>query len=239
MVVMPVYNEIGNIAPLISSFSKVREKIPSFDVQICFVDDSSPDGTGDAIRSHMDDNKWINLLRRDEKNGLGEAYLAGFSHVFENFDPDYIGQMDSDLSHDPFSIIEMTEHLKTGSDVVIGSRYIRGGRIEGWPLSRKIISRGGNAFARIVGGISGVKDCTSGFRIIKTENLRACLERDSIPVSGYSFLIHLLSSLIKTGSGVSETPIIFRERVHGESKLGNGDIREFISSVSKLRFRGG
>ncbi len=236
---MPVYNESENIIPLISSFSIVRESLQDFEIKLCFVDDSSPDGTGNVIRSQMVEMDWIDLLTREEKNGLGEAYISGFEHVFEKFDPDYIGQMDSDLSHDPKAILHMAEFLRSGSDVVIGSRYVRGGKIVGWPLSRKIISRGGNAFARIVGGISGVKDCTSGYRIIKSKKLKKCLDNEAIPVSGYSFLIHLLSSLIRSNCSISESPIIFKERVYGESKLGNGDIREFISSVSKLRFSKG
>ena len=152
------------------------------------------------------------------------------------FSPDYIGQMDSDLSHDPNSILEMVEHLDKGSEVVIGSRYVKKGRIEGWPISRKIISRGGNNFARFIGGIKGVRDCTSGFRIIKSSKLRQCIEEGMIRTSGYSFIIHLLHSLISKGCLISEVPIVFRERIHGESKLGNGDITEFIVSVSRLRF---
>jgi len=236
MMVMPVYNEIGNIQPLIQSFSSVRDEIENYSLEICFVDDNSPDGTGNEIKKQIKNNKWIKILERGEKDGLGEAYLSGFRYVLGEFSPDYIGQMDSDLSHDPNSILEMVEHLDKGSEVVIGSRYVKKGRIEGWPISRKIISRGGNNFARFIGGIKGVRDCTSGFRIIKSSKLRQCIEEDMIRTSGYSFIIHLLHSLISKGCLISEVPIVFRERIHGESKLGNGDITEFIVSVSRLRF---
>ena len=239
VIVMPVYEERGNIDPLIESFASVREQIPNYSIELCFVDDNSPDGTGDAINNWSEQFEWVSLVRRDRKTGLGDAYLSGFGHVIEHFDPEFIGQMDSDLSHDPRTLIEMVKHLENGSDVVIGSRYTAGGGIEGWPLSRRIISRGGNTFARFVGGISGVRDCTSGFRLIKTDNLKRCLSNGLIPTSGYSFLIHLLYSLISIDSKVTEAPMLFKERVNGQSKLGNGDIREFITSVSRLRFSKG
>lgn len=237
LMVMPVYNEIDNIQPLVESFTLIRKKLEKHSLEICFVDDNSPDGTGKEIKKQIKDNPWIYLLERKEKNGLGEAYLSGFRHVLERYNADYIGQMDSDLSHDPNSIFDMASHLEEGSQVVIGSRYVSGGRIEGWPLSRRIISRGGNTFARYVGGLKGVKDCTSGFRIIRSSILKDCIKEGMIPTSGYSFLIHLLHSLISKGCPISEVPIVFRERIHGESKLGNGDIIEFITSVSRLRFK--
>ena len=237
IMVMPVYNEIGNIQPLVQSFSPIRDELENYSLEICFVDDNSPDGTGNEIKKQIKTNKWIKILERGEKNGLGEAYMSGFQYVLDNFNPDYIGQMDSDLSHDPKSILEMAAHLDKGSEAVIGSRYIRKGRIEGWPISRKIISRGGNTFARFVGGLKGVRDCTSGFKIIKSSKLRECIEEGMFPTSGYSIQIHLLHSLISKGCSISEVPIVFRERIHGESKLGNGDITEFIVSVSRLRFK--
>ncbi len=235
--VMPVYNERENIRPLVKTFTSVREKLEKFSLEICFVDDNSPDGTGAEIKELIASNKWIHILEREGKNGLGEAYMSGFRHVLDRYNPNYIGQMDSDLSHDPNSIFDMASHLTGGPDVVIGSRYVRGGRIEGWPISRKIISKGGNSFARYVGGLKGVKDCTSGFRIINSSILNDCIREEMISTSGYSFLIHLLHSLISKGCCISEVPIVFRERIHGESKLGNGDIYEFITSVSRLRFR--
>lgn len=237
VMVMPVYNEVENIAPLVDSLSSAREKLSQHSLEVCFVDDKSPDGTGEEISSLAKNRPWIKLLSREEKNGLGEAYLAGFHHVLTNLNPDYIGQMDSDLSHPPESIIGMEIKLNQESDdVVIGSRYVKGGRIEGWPLSRKIISKGGNKFARYIGGLKGIKDCTSGFRIIKSSKLKESLNGNIILTSGYSFQIHLLHSLLSNGCRISEVPIVFKERIHGESKLANGDIREFIISVSKLRF---
>ena len=238
VMVMPVYNERENIPLLIEKFSPVRNRISDFSIEICFVDDDSPDGTGTVISELSEVHGWVHLLHRDEKEGLGMAYLAGFDYALEHLDPDFLGQMDSDLSHDPEVIISMVKCLEAGSDVVIGSRYTNGGGIEGWPLPRRIISRGGNIFARYIGGISGVKDCTSGFRLIKSDKLRTCLSSGMIPTRGYSFQIHLLSSLIDSESVVTEVPMVFKERVHGQSKLGNGDVREFISTVSRLRFSG-
>ena len=107
VMVMPVYNEVENIAPLVDSLSSAREKLAQHSLEVCFVDDNSPDGTGEEISSLAKNRPWIKLLSREDKNGLGEAYLAGFHHVLTNLNPDYIGQMDSDLSHDPKSIIGM------------------------------------------------------------------------------------------------------------------------------------
>ena len=237
MMVMPVYNEKENILEMISNISEARGASKNWDLQVLFVDDSSPDGTADEIREIMKSEEWISLLERPEKEGLGVAYINGFRHALEIFSPDYVGQMDSDLSHNPTDITPMMESLSNGSNVAIGSRYTSGGSIQGWPLKRRVISRGANLVARIFGGIIGVKDCTAGFRIIESSLLRKALDSTEIPVVGYSFQIHLLHALIANGAKVGEVPIIFKERVNGISKLGNGDIFEYFFSVSKLRMK--
>jgi len=237
MMVMPVYNEKENIGQLIENISSSREGADQYDLQILFVDDSSPDGTADEIRSIMGKEEWIHLFERPSKDGLGIAYLEGFRHAMENYSPDFIGQMDSDLSHSPTYIDPMMGILSNGSNVAIGSRYVRGGGVEGWPMKRRVISRGANFVARFFGGIKGVRDCTAGFRIIDSDLLRKALGSTEIPVVGYSFQIHLLHALQANGGKVKEFPITFKERVNGISKLENGDIVEYFLSVSKLRMK--
>ena len=235
VMVLPVYNEADNIEAMIESLDKSRKDLDNCNLIALFVDDSSPDGTGELISKISQKYEWVKLHVRKEKQGLGKTYVDGFSFAIKNLSPQYIGQMDSDLSHDPKFLVPMLSSIRDGSDVCIGSRYVRGGGVEGWPFSRKVISRGGNAVARVLGGIWSIKDCTSGFTIMRYEAVQKAL-KSPIDVDGYAFQVHLKNSLKSSGSVISETPIIFRDRIFGESKLGNSDIAEFFFSVLRLRF---
>tara|TARA_B100000963_G_scaffold98599_1_gene85170 strand:- start:79 stop:894 length:816 start_codon:yes stop_codon:yes gene_type:complete len=233
IVVIPTYNEIDNVPILIDKFKQVI-KHSQMEILLLFVDDSSPDGTGKEIEKISKDLEYIGLRTRTEKNGLGMAYLDGFESAI-NEGADYIVQMDADLSHDPTLVLEFQNKISEGFDVVIASRYIKGGGVVGWPLKRKITSRGGNLYAKIMVRLDNVKDCTSGYRAINSKFVREILKKKNKFSGGYVFQIELLSQFITAGARVQEVPMIFKEREHGHSKLGSVQIIEFIRKLFLYR----
>ena len=210
LVIVPTYNERENLASLVQQLLE----IPS--LKILVVDDASPDGTGAlADDLAMRSGGRVLVLHRSGKRGLGRAYVDGIREALGT-DADVICQMDADLSHRPVDLMTMLQAAQT-SDLVIGSRYIPGGRIVNWPLRRRILSLGANAYIRLICWLA-VCDCTSGFRCWRRETL-ARLPLNSIDSEGYAFLVQLLWEAIRSGCAISEVPITFVERELGASKL--------------------
>lgn len=233
-IVIPTYNERENIQILIPQIEEIfQQNGLATGGKILVVDDSSQDGTANVVTEFMARYTNLFLVERREKGGLGSAYIAGFRYALETLGADIIFEMDGDGSHDPKDITRFLAELKNGADVVVGSRYIAGGVIPKWTVSRRLISRGGNFFARIVAGLP-LHDCTSGYRAIKAKTLRE-IDLEEVCADGYAFQISLLHALVKAKARIKEIPITFRERRFGESKLGNGDIREFFFTACKLR----
>jgi dolichol-phosphate mannosyltransferase len=227
IVVIPTYNEIGNIHQVIN---KVLEAEPK--INILIVDDSSPDGTGEAVKKIQHKNKNIFLLERVEKTGLGDAYLAGFKFALEK-GYQYIFEMDADLSHNPAEIPNFLKAIET-NDLVLGSRYIKGVNVVNWPLRRLLLSYFANVYTRFVTGMP-VKDATGGFKCFRREVLES-LDFDKICSSGYGFQVEMTYKAWKKKFSIKEIPIIFIDRVYGESKLSKKIMWEAIFLVWKLRF---
>ena len=210
----------------------------SIDAIILVIDDNSPDQTAEKVKELMSEYSKLDLLFRTEKEGLGKAYIAGFQHAISKYNPEFIFEMDADLSHPPEVFPQMLNMLKSNkADLVIGSRKIAGGGTENWGIHRKIISGGGNLYARLMLGISP-KDVTSGYRGFRSSFLKQ-IDLDSIDSGGYSFqieLVYLTANLLKAKTG--EVPIIFIDRKHGKSKLGILDIMEFFLEALRLAFFG-
>lgn len=193
------------------------------------VDDRSPDGTAAAVRRLPAFGDRVRLLE-GEKRGLGAAYVRGIRYALERMGAEVVVQMDADFSHDPRQLPQLLAHIGRGGDLVIGSRYIRGGRILHWDRRRRLLSRLGNLLARGATGMVTVRDCTSGYRAIRASVLRQIpLER--IRVQGYAFQVALLLRARLGGAAVREYPIHFAERVEGHSKLGWRDILEFALHI--------
>ncbi|MBN2367914.1 glycosyltransferase, partial [Candidatus Woesearchaeota archaeon] len=167
VVILPTYNERKNIRIIIPKIQKQFSKIKRYDMHILVVDDNSPDGTAEEIRKMQKKSRKLHLLSGSKK-GLGVAYQRGFSYALEKLKADVVFEMDSDLSHPPELIPEFIREIDAGNDVVIGSRYIKGGDTPDWNFLRRAISKGGNFFSRVVAGMHKIKDCTSGYRSIKT-----------------------------------------------------------------------
>jgi dolichol-phosphate mannosyltransferase len=233
-VVVPTYNEAANISALLHAVLAVDDDLSEWDLCVLVVDDESPDGTGDIVSDIARNEPRVSLLS-GPKRGLGSAYLRGFSHVRENMDVDAVVQMDADFSHAPDDIRRLLTELAGGDDVVIGSRYVAGGEIDGrWSWHRRLLSRCGNLFARHVAGLRPVNDCTAGFKAITMQALDNALPF-RFNVQGYVFQVALLHYLEITGARIREIPIVFSERQQGSTKLGIKDIAEFFVQVWSLR----
>ncbi len=210
LVIIPTYNEIDNIQLLLPELMKLEH---AFEVLV--VDDSSPDGTADFVKSYSEKNQRVHLLVRKQKNGLGQAYLAGFKWGLENNFKALV-EMDADFSHRPLDLMVLLNELDT-QDVVCGSRYVPGGETVNWGLIRKIISRGGSLYSRFVLGYP-VQDWTGGFNGWRSEVLEK-IGLDQIQSNGYSFQIELKYKAQKNGYKIKEVPIRFEDRRVGESKM--------------------
>ncbi|HIH17832.1 MAG TPA: polyprenol monophosphomannose synthase [Nanoarchaeota archaeon] len=234
-IVLPTYNEKECIEPLLKSILTISGRLSGFDTHILVVDDNSPDGTADVVRWYIKKYKNVHLLA-GEKNGLGVAYVRGFNYAINKLKADVLFQMDADLSHNPHLIPKFLQEIKNGYDVVVGSRYIKGGGMPDWSLSRKIISTCANTFARLSTRITNVHDFTSGYRAIRTNYLKK-INFNIQNLRGYAFLVELLYQLHLNGARIKEIPLVFKDRKHGRTKLGVKDALEFFSYSLGLFFR--
>lgn len=225
LVVIPTYDEKDNVAAMAEALFAVDPSL-----EILFVDDNSPDGTGDVIEGLIKNDSRIHCLHREKKEGLAKAYLAGFKRAIE-LGADRIVQMDCDFSHDPKDVPRL---VAEDADLVIGSRYVKGGATPGWPFKRRLISRMGGIFIRTVTGMP-LKDPTGGFKCWKVSALKA-MEYDTIESAGYSFQLEMNHRAWKTGLEIREIPIIFTDRVKGYSKISAGIAVESIKISLRLRF---
>jgi dolichol-phosphate mannosyltransferase len=228
LVVLPTYNEALNIATVLE---RVRTALPQ--ASILVVDDNSPDGTADLAEKCSIELGQIDLLRREGKAGLGSAYRDGFRWGLER-GYDVMVEMDSDLSHDPAALRQLLVPLEEGYDVSIGSRYIPGGSIPRWSLSRRLLSRGGNVYADLMLGL-GVKDSTAGFRAYAAPLLRL-IDLDAVRAGSYGFQIEMTYRSIEAGGRIREVPIRFVDRTHGSSKMSAYTVLEALFLVTVWAF---
>lgn len=234
--VIPTYNEIDNITPLFKKILEEFKDIKDFDMEILIVDDNSPDKTWEIVNEFHEKHPNINLLLRTKKEGLGAAYIHGMNYAMDERKADIIFQMDADLSHDPKLIKIFLENIKD-YDVIIGSRYIKGGGFENWPWTRKLISRGANTYARLLLGLK-IKDISSGYRCYTKEILKT-VPWDKFDNKGYSFLEELLYYCIKNGGKAKEIPLVFVDRKIGETKLNKAEMKNFLTGMIKVRLKHG
>jgi dolichol-phosphate mannosyltransferase len=228
LVIVPTFNEAQNL-PLIVPM--ILKQDPRLDVLV--VDDNSPDGTGDIAARLAQSDSRVHVLRRASKDGLGRAYLAGFRWGLSQ---DYraMFEMDADFSHDPDFLPGFLQALEE-ADLVLGSRYATGVNVINWPISRLLLSLGANLYARIVTGLP-LTDCTGGFKCFRREVLEA-IDLDEVRSNGYAFQIEMSFRAWKKGFRLKEIPIIFHDRVEGQSKMSRKIMREAIWMVWWLRLQ--
>ena len=224
ILVLPTFNERENIEKFLT---RVRETNPGLSIVV--VDDLSPDGTGAIVEQLSNTDSLLSVIHRSGKKGLGAAYLAGFARALER-GFDNIVTMDADFSHDPAVIPSLLGALENDSAVAIGSRYIPGGSIVGWPLHRHVLSKYGNFYTRFVLGLTP-RDCTSGFRAYQSSTL-AAIDLNSIKGDGYVFLTSILRRIQQQRLKVTEVPITFTDRVEGQSKMSPRIVAESMLLVT-------
>jgi len=238
VVIIPTYNERENIAPRTGGrrdpsrygiLDAVHINLPEADILV--VDDGSPDGTAELVRRKMRSDAKLHLIERPSKQGLGTAYIAGFSWALER-GYDYAFEMDADFSHDPRDLPRFVAELNKGADLVIGSRYIRGGGVVDWPPKRMLLSRYANIYARFGTG-APIKDLTAGYKCYRTEVFRH-IRMEEIITDGYGFQIEIDYRVWRAGFRVREIPIVFRDRRVGTSKLNKRIVWQALFLVPRL-----
>lgn len=233
VIIIPTYNERGNIAPLFAALQRQFLDMAE-DMHILVVDDHSPDGTAAAVTREMASQPNVHMIE-GQKAGLGVAYMRGMAHAMQVLGAEAVYEMDADFSHDPADVPRMMRTLNGGADFVIGSRYVPGGTIPAeWGLQRRLNSKFGNVVARYLAGIYAIHDCTAGFRVIRCSILRK-IDFPALNVKGYAFQVALLHQAVTLGAVVREIPVHFKDRTVGESKLGLSDIIEFIMAAWWIR----
>jgi dolichol-phosphate mannosyltransferase len=230
LIVVPTYNERDNVRGIAS---RLLAALPG--AELLFVDDNSPDGTGALLDEMAAAEPRLHVMHRAGKLGLGTAYVEGFGWGLAR-GYDYLFEMDADGSHDPRYLPQMVALAEDGADVVVGSRYVPGGGTENWGLGRKLLSRGGSLYARIILGID-VRDVTAGFVCWRRAALEA-IDLPSITSNGYSFQIEMKYRAIGKQLRVVETPIVFVDRRVGQSKMSRAIVAEALIQVWRLRLRG-
>jgi dolichol-phosphate mannosyltransferase len=239
-VLIPTYNESKSIAILLPVIFSEAVKYRTVFFYIYVIDDSSPDGTAEIVKSLsttlIADNFKIELITRPKKEGLGRAYIDSFQYLLSlDNPPNIVLQMDADLSHSPKYIPRFLDAAISGSDFVVGSRYIEGGSVPNWSWHRKFLSKGGNLYARAILG-NAISDYTGGFNLYALELLKK-IDLNSVNHDGYGFLIALKYAATIHAESIIEVPIVFLEREHGESKMPVTTILKNFLLVPSIRLK--
>jgi dolichol-phosphate mannosyltransferase len=232
LIIVPTYNERENLPRIAQAILALPAR-----ADLLVVDDNSPDGTGQIADELAAKHPEINVLHRSEKNGLGRAYIAGFKWALER-GYEFIFEMDCDFSHDPAEIPNFLAASKNqNADLVLGSRYSGGVRVINWPLKRLMLSRSAGIYVRVITGMP-FSDPTGGYKCFRRRALQA-IQLDNVRSNGYSFQIELTHRLWRTGHKIVEVPIIFTDRVEGQSKISRNIVREALIMVWRLWLQNG
>ncbi|HEU0008911.1 MAG TPA: polyprenol monophosphomannose synthase [Verrucomicrobiae bacterium] len=230
LVIVPTFNERENLPPLVDRLMRLPTP-----VEVLVVDDNSPDGTGKLADEIAAKNPMVHVLHREEKSGLGRAYIAGFKWALER-DYEFIFEMDGDFSHNPDDVPAFLK-VAQDADLVLGSRYRNGIRVINWPLRRLMLSMGAAKYVQIITGMP-ISDPTGGYKCFRRRTLMA-LNLDEIRSNGYSFQIELTHKIWRQGMRVAETPIIFTDRFLGSSKMSRKIVWEALFMVWRVWFQHG
>ena len=228
---LPTYNEIQNLEPMVRALGEVFER-EALDGRVLVIDDASPDGTGELADRLAVELPHVEVLHRAAKQGLGPAYIAGFRRALAD-GAELVMEMDCDFSHDPDDVPRLVRAARR-ADLAIGSRYVPGGRVENWGAGRRLVSRAGSVYARLVLGI-GVRDLTGGFKCFRKVVLET-IDLDSVSSMGYTFQVETTYRALRAGFTVEEVPIAFSDREVGGSKMTKRIVAEAVWRIPALRF---
>jgi dolichol-phosphate mannosyltransferase len=231
VVCVPTYDERENLEPLVRALGNVLDTSRD---RVLVIDDGSPDGTGKIADALAAELPWLGVLHRARKEGIGRAYLAGFHEVLGS-DAELVLEMDCDFSHDPADVLRLIAACEDGADLALGSRWVAGGGTVNWGLLRRLISRGGSLYARLVLGV-GVRDLTGGFKCFRRRVLET-IDLEAIAARGYGFQIEGTYRALRAGFRVVEVPITFVDRRVGESKMSGAIVVEAMRQVPQLRWK--
>ena len=232
VVCVPTYNERENVEGLVRALGEVLDTTRD---GVLVIDDGSPDGTGEIADRLAGELPWLDVLHRPRKEGIGRAYLAGFERALTT-GAQLVLEMDCDFSHDPHDVPRLIATCEErGADLALGSRWVAGGGTENWGLVRRLVSRGGSLYARMVLGV-GVRDLTGGFKCFRRRVLET-IDLDAIAARGYGFQIEGTYRALRAGFGVVEIPIVFVDRRVGESKMSGAIVVEAMRQVPVLRWK--
>ena len=231
LVIIPTYNEIENINLIIPDVLELE-----VDFHVLIVDDDSPDGTADEVKNwQLKYPNKVHMLQRKGKLGLGTAYIAGFKFALDK-GYEYIFEMDADFSHNPKDLLRLFKACQDGADISIGSRYVKGGGLENWPLDRKLLSYGASIYVRSITWMM-IKDPTAGF-VCYTNKVLSTFDLNKIRFIGYAFQIEMKYSAWKNGFKLVEVPITFKDRELGHSKMNSNIVSEAMKGVISMRWLG-
>lgn len=236
VVVMPTYNESKSIGRMIEALAVEFKKITSHEICLLVVEGNSPDGTADVVREHMKKHDFVHLLMEEKKAGLGAAYVYGFRYAMKDLHADVLIEMDADFQHDPKELVSLIKGIDDGYDYVVGSRFTKGGSIpKDWGFKRKLLSIGGNTLSKIILGIRGVNDFTTGFKASRVKGFVDTIDLDNILSKGFAYKLDLLYKMHKAGAKIKEVPIQFRSRDEGVSKMERNNPIDSLRVVITLR----
>lgn len=226
--VIPTFNEVESISPLIERLENIRDKLP-FELRLVVVDDSSLDGTAEKVKGLQRMYYNISLIERPAPRGIGSAYVDGFSHAIKNFNPTHLGEIDADLQHPPEVLMQLSDAATKGIDVVVASRYVEGGGAADWTFGRRLVSRAANLLTRIFLRLP-VRDSTSGFRILSRRAVNALFDY-KVSSKGYSFQVESLYAYKKARMTFAEIPYNFEIRKSGKTKLNKREMWTFAKTT--------
>ena len=230
VICLPTYNERENLEHMIEALEGVLDTSTD---RVLVIDDGSPDGTGEIADRLAAEHAWVSVLHRETTEGIGPAYIAGFRRALEE-GAELVLEMDCDFSHDPADVPRLIE-AAADADLVLGSRYARGGGTANWGLVRRVVSRGGCLYAQVILGLR-VRDLTGGFKCFRRSALEA-IDLDALSAHGYAFQIETTYRIVRAGLRVQEVPITFVERRAGASKMTGSIVTEAMVTVPLLRLR--
>jgi len=238
VIVIPTYNEAKNIGRLIDVVGDEFKKMPQHDFQVLVVDDSSPDGTAKIVEEKSKQFNFVHLLVRKEKRGLGAAYTHGFKYAMKELSAEVLVEMDADFQHDPKDLVRLVAEIDNGYDYVIGSRFCKGGGIpKGWEFKRRFFSKFGNLFSKIILGVGGVNDFTTGYKVSRVKGFADTIDLDNILSKGFAYKMDLLYKMHKAGAKIKEIPIQFGLRDEGISKMEKNNPLDSLKVVLMLRLK--